>query len=48
MSNVWQILVIMCGLIALYLLLFYSGGTGTLGNAVSGLLTGETKALQGR
>lgn len=48
MSGVWQVLVIMLGLIALYLLLFYSGGTTSLSTGVSNLLTGETKALQGR
>lgn len=43
-----QLVVIALGLIALYLALYYSGGTGNLLNGLTSFATNETQALQGR
>lgn len=48
MDGFWRTIFIMLALIALYLLLVYSGGAAKVLGAIQSLTIGETKALQGR
>jgi di/tricarboxylate transporter len=44
----WQIIFVMLGLIALYLILVYSGGATKILTALGSVVSAQTKTLQGR
>lgn len=48
MEGFWRTVFIILGLIALYLILVYSGGANQVLTALGGVTANETKILQGR
>lgn len=48
MSGFWTTVFIVLGLIALYLVLVYSGGANQVLTALGSVTSNETKILQGR
>lgn len=48
MSSFWTTVLVILGLIALYLVVVYSGGATALINSIGSVTSNETKVLQGR
>lgn len=48
MSSFWTTVLVILGLIALYLVLVYSGGATSVLGSIGSVTTQETKILQGR
>jgi di/tricarboxylate transporter len=48
MDGVWGTILVILGLIALYLILVYSGGATAVLGSIGSVTTQETKILQGR